>query len=189
MIRKKGSKKLLYEFVRYLKDNQDSTIAIKHRLHKLDEADVDLDAKMYRGRTLMHYAVMMNKKNMIKLFIKSGVNPNIADDDFYTPLHLAISKRYYHAAKELLRHDVDLNAGAEFEQTPLHIAVISGNLDLVKLLIDHGADYLMIDEKNNYPIDYAIDEKDVKIINYLLSKQSIDDVRQKQIDKIYKEKR
>jgi protein phosphatase 1 regulatory inhibitor subunit 16B len=189
MIRKKGPKKLLYDFVRYIKDNQDSTIAIKHRLSKLVEADVDLNAKMYRGRTLMHYAVMLNKKSMIKLFIKNGVNPNIADDDFYTPLHLAISKKYYHAARELLKHKVDINAGAEFEQTPLHIAVISGNIDLVKLLLDYGADNLMIDEKSNYPIDYAIDEKDIKMIHYLLTKQKVDDVRLNQIEKIYKEKR
>lgn len=189
MLRKKGPKKLIYEFVRYIKDNQDSTIAIKQRLEKLKIVDVDLNAKMYRGRTLMHYAVLLNKKNMIKLFIKQGVNPNIADDDFYTPLHLAIQKKYFHSANELLKHKVDVNAGAEFEQTPLHLAVIHGNIDLAKLLIENGADILLIDEKNNYPIDYAIDEKDMKMINFLLSKQKVDETRINQIEKISKEKR
>jgi len=189
MLKRKGPKKLLYEFVRYIKDNQDSTIAIRHRLVKLNAEDVDLNGKMYRGRTLMHHAVALNKKNMIRLFIKHGVNPDIADDDFLTPLHLAVMKNFHHAAKELLKHDVDINAGAEFEQTPLHFAAITGNVDLAKMLIDNKADILLIDEKNNYPIDYAIDEKDVRMIQFLLTKQTVDETRMKLIEKIYKEKR
>ncbi len=37
---------------------------------------------------------------------------------------------------------------------------------MVKFLISKGADYMLLDERNNLPIDYAIDEADVDIIKY-----------------------
>jgi ankyrin repeat protein len=81
----------------------------------------------------------------------------------------------------------DLNLGGELEQTPLHLAVINGNLDIVKYLVDHGAEIMVIDELNNLPIDYAIDEKDVKIIKYFLTKQDVDDTRMEKIKIILEE--
>ena len=69
--------------------------------------------------------------------------------------------------KELLKHEVDINAPGEFEQTPLHLAVINGNIDIVELLVENGADVELVDEKNQNALDYAIDEKNEKIFNFL----------------------
>jgi hypothetical protein len=46
---------------------------------------------------------------------------------------------------------------------------------------------MVIDELNNLPIDYAIDEKDVKIIKYFLTKQDVDDTRMEKIKIILEE--
>ncbi len=61
--------------------------------------------------------------------------------------------------KALVNYGCDLNIGSELEQAPLHLIAISGNIDMVKYLVEHGADILLLDEINNLPIDYAIDEK------------------------------
>ncbi|MGD9886767.1 MAG: hypothetical protein AB7T03_02245 [Bacilli bacterium] len=42
------------------------------------------------------------------------------------------------------------------------------------------------DEAHNYPLDYAIEEKDEKILRYLLTKQEIDDERKMKILTIIK---
>ena len=65
---------------------------------------------------------------------------------------------------------IDLNSLGEFDQTPLHKAVIMGNLKIVKLLIQKGADPYMVDEKNESPLDYAKDEDNQIIVNYLNEK-------------------
>ena len=70
----------------------------------------------------------------------------------------------------------------------MHLAVVSGNLDVIKYLVDQGAELFLADENNNLPIDYAIDEKDEKVIKYLLTKQEVDDERKKKIDEILDKK-
>ena len=61
----------------------------------------------------------------------------------------------------------------EFEQTPLHLAVICGNLKMTKVLIKNGADVLLVDEKNLSVLDYAKDEKNNIIVDYLIKKTDI----------------
>ena len=83
--------------------------------------------------------------------------------------------------KGLVAHACDINLACEQEQSPLHLAVINGNLEVVKYLIENGADIMIQDELHNYPLDYAIEEKDDKILRYLLTKQEIDDERKRKI--------
>jgi ankyrin repeat protein len=71
--------------------------------------------------------------------------------------------------QELLKSGVNVNTTGEFEQTPLHLAVSCNNLEIVKLLLKFGADSNIVDERNLRPIDYAMDEKNEKIINYITS--------------------
>jgi ankyrin repeat protein len=166
-INKKSPKREVNQIIRDLKDNVDSIAQIKLKLQAIIENGGDINTKLYRGRTLMHYAVHYNRKGLIKLFYRFGVNAEICDDDYNTPLHYAIIKGNYQAAKELLKLSVDVNLPAEFDQTPLHMAVLKGNRDLVKLLIDNGADPSLVDEKNFTALDYAYDEKDKDLSGYL----------------------
>ena len=132
----------------------------------LDEG-IDINSKIYRGRTLLHYAVKYNSKGIIRILVQLGANPNICDDDFNTPLHYGISKNNYVAVKELIKRGADVNIPGEFDQSPLHSAVLTGNLDIIKLLLENGADLSQVDERNLTAIDYAKDEKDEKIIVFL----------------------
>lgn len=165
--KKRSPKQDLREIVRALKENVDSIAKLKGQLRAIVDSGGDLNTKLYCGRTLMHYAVKYNRKGLIKLFYRMGVNAQICDDNYNTPLHYAILKENYQAAKELIKLNVDVNLPAEFEQTPLHMAVLKGNKDLVKLLVENGADITLVDEKNYTALDYAYDEKDRDIINYL----------------------
>ena len=74
--------------------------------------------------------------------------------------------------------------GAELEQTPLHFAVINGNLEIVTYLVENGADVLVLDEINNLPIDYAIDEADIEIINYFKEYQELSLDRYEKIENL-----
>ena len=162
-------KQILRDIVREIKRKPSSTGALKSKLKRAIQSGVDVNQPLYRGRTLMHYAVKANAKGTVRILGELGVDARVCDLDYNTPLHFAILHDCYYAIKELLKLEIDINALGEFEQTPLHLAVIKGNLDIIKLLINHGADLMLVDEKNLTPLDYAIDENNEKIIKYLQS--------------------
>lgn len=163
-----NKREIMNRLAKEVKTPQQNLAKLKTMIKKTSKLPVDFNSKIYRGRTLMHYAVIGNNSGVISLLAKVGVNPNLCDDDFNTPLHFAILNNIYYAVYELLKlPNVDKNAVGEFEQTPLHKAVIVGNLDMIKLLVKYGADINLVDEKNQSPLDYAIDEGDQSIINYL----------------------
>ncbi len=162
----KVKRQILSELLNEVKYSNDSK-KLRKSLENAQKLEIDLNSKIYRGRTLLHYAVKRNNKNIIRLLIKQGLNPNICDDDYNTPLHYAISKNNYVAVKELIKKNADLNMPGEFDQSPLHTAVLTGNLDIIKLLLKNGADINQVDEKNLTPLDYAKDEKDESIIVFL----------------------
>ena len=161
-----AKRQILSELLSEVKYSNDSK-KLRKSLENAQKLEIDLNSKIYRGRTLLHYAVKRNNKSIIRLLIKQGLNPNICDDDYNTPLHYAISKNNYVAVKELIKKNADLNMPGEFDQSPLHTAVLTGNLDIIKLLLENGADIYQVDEKNLTPLDYAKDEKDESIIGFL----------------------
>ncbi|MGM9898974.1 MAG: ankyrin repeat domain-containing protein [Bacilli bacterium] len=163
-----NKRKTILELAKELKTPQQNLAHLKTLIKKTSKLPIDFNTKIYRGRTLLHYAVIGRNSGVIPLLVKIGVNPNLCDDDFNTPLHFAIINNAYYAVYELLKlPQIDKNATSEFEQTPLHKAVITGNLDIIKLLVKSGADFNLVDEKNLTPFDYAMDEGEQSIINYL----------------------
>lgn len=162
----KNKRQILNELVKMIKYQYDVK-KLKKTLENVRIQGIDLNSKVYRGRTLLHYAAKRNNKSIIRVLIKSGVNPNICDDDYNTPLHYAINMNNYIAIKELIKRGADINIPGEFDQTPLHTAVLVGNIDVVKMLLENGADASQVDEKNLTPLDYAKDEKDEEIIVFL----------------------
>ncbi len=150
-----------------IKDNPSKTALIKKKIKKLKLNNFNFNKKYYHGKTLLHYAVENKTNKVIVTLIKNGCNPNICDDNYLSPIHQAVIKNNYKAAKILLKKGADVDISGEFEQTPLHLATIYGNLKMVKLLIKYNADISLVDEKNLSVLDYAKDEKNTEIINYL----------------------
>lgn len=165
-----SKRKIINELAMEIKKGKENLAKVKTMIKQVVKLPIDLNTRIYKGRTLMHYAVIGNNYGVVVLLAKLGVNANLCDDNYNTPLHLAVMKDSYYVVSELLKiQDIDSNALGEFDQTPLHKAVITGNLNTIKLLIQKGADPLMVDEKNQSPLDYAKDEGDETIINYLVA--------------------
>ncbi|HKM29975.1 MAG TPA: ankyrin repeat domain-containing protein [Bacilli bacterium] len=179
---KRGDKKKFKDFVNAVKQDPHRYFYIKSTLTKLKEEEIDVSTQGYLGQTLLHVALKLNDIKLFNLFIKAGVNINIANEYGDTPLHKAVNDGKIKFIRALANSGCDLNIGASQEQTPLHLAAINGNIEIVKYLVDHGADVDMLDETNCLPIDYAIEEKDEKMIIYFMSKQELDQERKDQID-------
>ncbi len=180
----RGSKRIFNDFVRTVKQDSHRYYYIKSNLLKMREENIDINTQIYGGQTLLHVALKLKNIRLFKLFLKYGVNPDIANDLGEAPIHKAILKNEFNFLKALVGNGCDINLGAELEQTPLHLAVITGNVDIVKYLVDNNARILIQDENYNYPLDYAIDEGDCDIIKYFLTKQEVDETRKEKINQL-----
>ena len=162
-----NKRKILSELLTEIRNNSSELKKFRKKGKMALDEGVDINSKIYRGRTLLHYAVKYNSKGIIKILVQLGANPNICDDDFNTPLHYAVENNHYISTKELIKLNADIDMPGEFDQTPLHIAVLKENLDIIKILLEEGADINQVDEKNLTPLDYARDEKNERIILFL----------------------
>ena len=161
------NRQIASEIVREMKLQNHNAQKLKNLIKDAHKQGFDFNTKTVGGKTLLHHAGIADACGIISILIKYGVNPNLCDEHYNTPLHTAVNLNRYQVVKELIKHDIDYNALGEFEQTPLHCAVVNGNIDIVKLLIEVGADVMQVDEKNHSPLDYALDEKNEQIYNFL----------------------
>ena len=164
---KTQNREIMKSLVHEIKTQSHNAQTLKIKIKEAQKIGFDFNTRYYASRTLLHYATIADACGIVSLLIKFGLNPNLCDERYYTPLHKAVELGRYWVIKELLKHEVDVNAPGEFEQTPLHLAVINGNLDIVSILVEAGADIELVDEKNQSAIDYALDEKNEQIYNYL----------------------
>lgn len=167
----KNKATMLSEIIKEIKSGQCKLSQVKKLVHEMEDLGIDINSKKYRGRTLLHYAVNAHEEKVVEFLIKEGLNPEICDDNYNTPLLDAIINNDLSMVKILVECGASLNTTGEFEQTPLHLGVVTNNLDIIKYLISKGADPDMVDEKNLRPIDYAIDEKNQEMINFLANKE------------------
>lgn len=61
----------------------------------MKKPEADIHASNENGTTLLHYASMQGRDDILELLIKKGANPNIANNRGTTPLHKALQRYYY----------------------------------------------------------------------------------------------
>ena len=70
---KRGDRKLFKEFVSFVKVNNRCLNKIRLKLNKLLESNIEINQKGYMGRTLLHTAIQLKSKALLKMFIMSMV--------------------------------------------------------------------------------------------------------------------
>ncbi|CAB0030145.1 unnamed protein product [Trichogramma brassicae] len=108
-----------------------------------------VDAQDKQGWTPLHSAVARMHARLIKLLLRRGANPNIANAKGETPLHHICSRDYdddvFDAAKMLFdisdekQKTILVDAQDNRGWTPLHSAATMGHAHLIKLLLERGA--------------------------------------------------
>ncbi|CAI5506668.1 unnamed protein product [Closterium sp. Naga37s-1] len=109
-----------------LRAGNDSTAKIltdKHGTVNLQEAGTDLCNAVMRGDT-----------GLLRRLLVNGVNPNAADYDLRTPLHIASAEGFVQVARMLVEHGADVAALDRWGNSSLDEARRCGSLPLIHLL-------------------------------------------------------
>lgn len=166
-----SNKQMFISIIHIFRDYPNHLALIKKTIRNQIANGFNINTKYLKGKTLGHYVVKYNVSGLFIYLLKCGLNLDICDDNYDTPLHLAVKNNRIILVKELINCKVDINMACEFEATPLHLAVSEGHSDIVKLLLKAGADVSLVDERNQSPLDYALDEKNDHIVNLLKNKK------------------
>ncbi|XP_014235580.1 ankyrin-3-like [Trichogramma pretiosum] len=133
---------------------------------------VQIDAQDNLGNTPLHLALCYGKHWAAELLLRKGANPNLADVEGYTPLHV-ICKRddldYYKNVDlaELIFFKINkkkhrlvrVNAQDKLGHTPLYLALDNGYEKLAKFLLRKGANPNIANEDGSTPL-HIICKKD-----------------------------
>ncbi|NEO87210.1 MAG: ankyrin repeat domain-containing protein [Spirulina sp. SIO3F2] len=123
-------------------------------------------------------AITKGSVEIILAFIEAGmdVNRNVeSEPGRWTPLMCAAHFGQLEIAKILIKNGADLDARIEEDWnmttrggwTALTYAACQGHIEIVKLLVGHGADVDVVTAEGRTAFDYAIEQGNTAIFNYL----------------------
>lgn len=152
-------------------------IAVLNQL-KADLAATEL-APNYKDNALVLAASKNHDPEVITAWIEGGANPNLADNEGFTPLHRAADKGHAEAVKTLLANGALPNSQKD-SYTPLYYAAREGYTGAVKELLAHGADPNIPNKNGSTPLYMAVlGGGYVDTIEALLAKEANINVRNK----------
>ena len=80
--------------------------------------------------------------------------------------HVQNEKEHLAHLKKILVSGADIQATDSFKMTSLHQAVISDNVSLINLLVEQGASIYARVEKNETPLDIALQRDSHTLVTY-----------------------
>jgi len=101
---------------------------------RLNEYGVDIDEVDFKGWSGLHWALVREASEIIKLLLDSGANPNLATGTGRLPLNIAMRSGQGDAIQMLLASGADPEAADTDGKTPRMVGMAGKYPELVKLL-------------------------------------------------------
>lgn len=159
--------------------------ASRQMLNLLLLRGADINAKDQDGWTALHYAVLYENINNVKLLIQKGAEVNVATNDGEYPLHIATrnaTRESYEIANLLMEYNAvrsGINEQDKKGNTPLMLAIRKEDRSLVKSLLNNGADPNIPNADTETPLMAAVNIGNKDIISYLLDARADINARDK----------
>ncbi|XP_053414944.1 protein phosphatase 1 regulatory subunit 16A [Nycticebus coucang] len=118
-------------------------------------------------------AASRNDLEEVCQFLRSGVSPDLANEDGLTALHQCCIDGFQEMAQQLLGAGANINACDSECWTPLHAAATCGHLHLVEMLIARGANLLAVNTDGNMPYDLCDDEQTLDCLETAMANRGV----------------
>ncbi|XP_046644986.1 ankyrin-1-like, partial [Daphnia pulicaria] len=118
---------------------------------------VDIDGGGQSGYSVLHWAMATSNVTAARFLLSKGANPNVADRNGATPLHVAAYCADTTDVLDLIleKEKVDINRRDKNGQTALHYAVRGYRVYNVDYLLENGANPAIRDENGDTPLHLA----------------------------------
>ena len=103
------TKKNILSTLKKMKKHERSATYLKKIFTQASKEGLNINERYEQGKNILHYTIEGGYDNLINFFIKLGLNPDICDDNFVSPLHLAVNKNNKKAVKKLLKAGSDVD--------------------------------------------------------------------------------
>ena len=139
-------------------------------LRALVQSKVDVNAAQPDGTTALHWAVVWNNDDAVKLLLRAGANVNARNRFGATPLSEAVTSGSAVMVEALLKAGADPQGlTTEAGETVLMTAAQAGNADVVRMLLDRGADVNAREKyKGQTALMWAAAERHPAVVKLLL---------------------
>jgi ankyrin repeat protein len=126
----------------------------------IDYMPVDIAPIIHQDIDIMHMAIKTGNVDitlrLLKPFLESGGNINIANSYGDTFLHIAVGFCYRKIVQELVKAGADVNARNDIGKTPLHVACHYSNWAVVRYLLAHGSDMSAVDNSGRSCLHHVV---------------------------------
>jgi hypothetical protein len=155
------------------------------RNHKYDEfkkrlnKDIDINLQDENKNTLIHYAIIFNQEEIVKLLLSYECNIDYIDIDGKTILYYPIKYGYNNILKIILDNSKDIisipiyNIKDKDNNTSLHYAVLYNNNVSLNVLLDINSNVNSANNEGNTPLHIAVYNNNIDNINLLLKSKDI----------------
>lgn len=153
--------------------------------HKYDEfkkqinKDIDLNLHDDNNNTLIHYAIIFNQEDIIKLLLSYDCNIDYIDVDGKTILYYPIKYGYNNILKIIVDNSkhiigVPINDFKDINNnTPLHYTALYNNIDAFNILSNINPNINIVNNEGNTLLHIAVINNNINYINLLLKNKDI----------------
>jgi len=129
-----------------------------------------VDATDDKGATVLHWAAIKGRAEIVRDLVKRGANLNARDNNWATPLHIAADLGHVQIVTHLCERGAQTSPQERpFGATPLHYAAAKGNTAVLEVLAKHGAKVDMRDASGHTPLHWASMAGMVDAVKFLVS--------------------
>lgn len=142
------------------------------------ECGADVNLKDIFGNTVLHCAAILQKNLFFLVLMDNKGNPNVANVNGWTCLHLAaFHDRHKNIKKMLSTNKIPLHLHDREKYTPLHVASLRGNTESAKLLVQCGAEVNALSARGETPLLLACKSGNLDLIKFLLENGAIETLK------------
>ena len=139
------------------------------KIERLIRRGAHLQYSTKKWGTPIHLAAVKGFLDIVKLFLKFGVDASLRSDDGYTPLHWATFKGNLELAAFLLDEGADINAQNDAGETVLHTCLhFTSNDEMVPILLRGGVPLDVVDSRGRTALHEAAISGFMSVVKLLI---------------------